>query len=169
MEKGYSVWKSTLPAHGIPHYYGDTVRTLFIVVAILSFVAMPLWGELVPFAGTIPQVAAPLLLVFLAGLTSAKNELVMIANATVAGISVILLEIAAVLYRSGENVLELFLIRELSAVLLLFALYYALKTIRAMRSGKLGHLDTPLEFMESPRSEPTYTRSSGVDIRDYDA
>jgi hypothetical protein len=148
MENGYSTWKSTIVwNHQIPHYYGDYVRSLFIAMAVLSFVVVPLWGDLLPF-NTFAQVGAALLLVLLAGLTNARNFFVMLTNATVAGVSVVLLEMYAVAFQHTQST-ELFIAREAGVLLMLAALYFSVKTVRAMLSGKLGHSDTSLEFDET--------------------
>lgn len=143
----------------IPHYYGDFVRTCFITMAILSFVAMPLVGDLLPL-GIFAQVGAALLLVLLAALTSARNVLIMIANATVAGVSVLLLEFFAVLLQHSQTP-QLFFAREAGVLLMLAALYWSVKTIRAMLSGKIGHADSSLEFDEAPEeSIPVVARQT---------
>lgn len=136
----------------IPHYYGDYVRSLFITMAILSFIAMPLWGSLLPL-GIIPQVGAALLLVLLAGLTTAKNLPIMLVNATVSAVSVVLLETFAILLQHTQSI-QLFLSREAGVLLMLGALYFSVKTVRAMMSGKLGHTDSPLEFEEPMETAP---------------
>lgn len=173
MENGYTTWKSSFWfGDGIPHYYGDKVRQLFIAMAVLSFVGMPLWGKLLPFVGTVPQVGAALLLVLLAGFTSARNVLLMVANATVAAVSVLLLESTAILYQGqGVNPMELFYAREAGVLLMLAALYYSIKTVRAMMAGKLGHPDSPLEFAEPAELFPS-THEEHVphtnSVSDYD-
>lgn len=161
MENGYNSWRSSLDwGGGIPHYYGDYVRSLFIATAVLSFVALPLWGELVPF-GIIAEVGAALLLVLLAALTTARNLQVMLINATVAAVSVVLLETYAVLLHAQQP-MQLFLAREAGVLLMLAALYFSVKTARGMISGKIGHKDTPLEFDEPIEpSPPLNTHSSG--------
>lgn len=169
MENGYTAWKSSFWfGDGIPHYYGDKVRQLFIATAMLSFVVMPLWGELLPFVGIIPQVGAGLLLVLLAGFTSAHNILVMIANATVSAVSILLLESTAIaLQNTGAYRMELFLSRELGVLLMLGALYFSIKTVRAQMSGKLGHPDSPLEFgtsVSDVRTPEQYTHN----VSEYD-
>ncbi len=147
MENGYSSWKSSLSwSDGIPHYYGDYVRTFFIAMAILSFVAIPLVGDLLPL-GIIPEVSAALLLVLLAALTSARNLPVMLINATVSGVSVVLLESFAILLQHSQST-QLFLAREAGVLLMLGALYFSVKTVRAMMAGKIGHADSSLEFDE---------------------
>jgi hypothetical protein len=149
MQNGYTSWQATLASgRDIPHYYGDYVRPLFIAMAVLSFVVTPLWGDMLPF-GIIAQVGASLLLVVLAGLTNAKSLRIMLVNATVAGVSVVLLESYAIILRSvGPHQNELFLARELGVILMLVALYFSVKTARSMLTGKIGHPDSPLEFDE---------------------
>ncbi|MGE5541143.1 MAG: hypothetical protein ACM3TU_02570 [Bacillota bacterium] len=154
---GYTTWKSTVSwTRGIPHYYGDHVRFLFISMAVLSFVVMPLWGDLLPF-GIFAQVGASLLLVLLAGLTNPRNFYVMLTNATISAVSVLLLETFAIALRQSQSI-ELFIAREAGVLLMLASLYFSVKTVRSMMSGKLGHADTPLEFdeMAEPVVPPTY-------------
>lgn len=159
MQNGYSSWRSTVGwSRGIPHYYGDYVRSLFIAMAVLSFVVMPVLGDLLPF-GVVASVGASLLMVLLAALTSPRSQLVMIANATISGVSVVLLETFAVVLQHTQSV-QLFLAREAGVLLMLGALYFSVKTVRAMLSGKIGHSDTPLEFDET--AEPIVPEKPGM-------
>lgn len=159
MQDGYNTWRSSLDWSGnIPHYYGDYVRSLFIAMAILSFVAMPLWGSLVPL-GIALEVGAALLLVLLAGLTTPRSLYVMLINATVSAVSVVLLETFAITLGTEQS-MQLFLAREAGVILMLAALYFSVKTARAMLSGKLGRKDTPLEFDENATPGPAPVRAS---------
>ena len=147
-EEGYSNWKARLPqGSGIPHYYGDIVRILFLLMAVESFVVVPLLGDLLPF-GIVAEVGAGVLLVLLAGLTNAKSMIVLIADATLAGVSVLLLEMTAITMRTTDS-MQLFAAREVGVLLMLGALYFSVKTIRGMMAGKIGHADSPLEFDEA--------------------
>jgi hypothetical protein len=166
MANGYSSWRAGIPANReIPHYYGDYVRTLFIAMAILSFVVMPLWGDLLPL-GIVLQVSASLLLVLLAGFTSARNTYLMITNATVAGVSVVLLEYFAVMLRPLQST-QLFIARESGVLLMIAALYFSVKTLRAMMSGKIGHNDSPLEF-DAPIEEPIAVEHAAAGDHSFD-
>jgi hypothetical protein len=157
MANTYESWKGSLAWSGdIPHYYGDYVRSLFIAMAILSFIALPMWGDLLPF-GIVAQVGAALLLVLLAGLTSPTGFLIMVTNATISAVSVVLLESFAVLYY-GTQSSQLFFAREAGVLLMLAALYFSVKSVRGMMSGKVGHLDTPLEFEVVPEPSPVPPR-----------
>jgi hypothetical protein len=142
-----SAFSSILHRHDIPHYYGDYVRELFVAAAALTAVAIPVWGDLLPI-GTSLQVAAALLLVILAGLTNPHGKIIMLYNATVATIGVFLFEVTAITYYS-EQPFVLFTIRETAAILLLFAMYFSIKTMRAMSLGKLGKPDMPIDLEDS--------------------
>jgi hypothetical protein len=147
MEQSYNSWRAGLATgRTIPHYYGDYVRPLFIAMAVLSFVVMPLGIDLLPF-GIVTQVGASLILVLLAGLTTPRNLYIMLINATVAGVSVVLLESFAIMLRSAGSP-QSFFAREAGVLIMLAALYFSVKTARNMLAGKLGHPDSPLEFDE---------------------
>lgn len=133
--------------HDIAHYYGDYVRMFFLGTAALSFVAIPVFGNVLPF-GTLVQVSAGLLLVLLAGLTHPHSRMLQLYDAAVAGLGVLLLESAAISFYSIDSV-QLFAVREASALMLLFAFYYSIKTLRAMSLGKVGQEERPWEFEET--------------------
>lgn len=130
--------------HDIEHYYGDYVRALFLGAAVLSAIAIPLFGDLLPF-GTFTQVGCTLLLVLLAGLTNPHSNILMIYNVVVSGIGVFLLESVAISLYPVDTV-QLFIAREVAAIALLFAFYFSVKTLRAMLLGKVGKAERPWEF-----------------------
>lgn len=133
--------------HDIPHYYGDYVRALFVASAVLSAVAVPVLGDLLPF-GTLVQVLSALLLVLLAGLTQPHSSIIFWYNIAVSAIGVVLLESTAIALYKADS-FELFLAREAAALLMLFAFYFSVKTLRAMGAGKLGKLERPWEFEDT--------------------
>lgn len=128
----------------IPHYYGDYVRQLFVLAALLVVVAIPLWGDLLS-VGTTAEIGGALLLVLLAGLTSPSGTIVMLCNVIVAGLGALVLESAAITNYSLQSS-ALFVAREVCAILLLFAFYFGVKTLRAMLSGKIGKWGNEGEF-----------------------
>ncbi len=131
--------------HNISHYYGDFVREFFVGVAILSLVAIPIFGDLLPF-GLLPQIASTLLLVFLAGITNPRSKGIFVANAIVAAIGALLLEATAISLYAIDST-PLFVAREAAAIALMFAFYYSVKTLRAMMFGYIG-THRPLKFDE---------------------
>ncbi len=129
---------------GIPHYYGDHMRVTFIATAILYAVAMPIWGNLLPF-GDMAGIGAILILVFLAGITNPHSSAVMLLNAALSGIGVFLLQAAAISFYKTDSIM-LFFLREIAVILLLFAFYYSVKSVRSMMLGKIGDEPVPGEF-----------------------
>ena len=134
----------SLKLSDIPHYYGNVVRILFIVVAVVSAFTIPVWGDLLPI-GTFTQVVGIVILVLLAGLTNPHGTTVLWADTVISGLGVILLENAAIAYYSIDMVV-IFIVRELLVLLLLLSLYYSLKTVRAIAQHKLGHTAEVGEF-----------------------
>lgn len=134
----------------IPHYYGNYVRMLFFGTVILSFVGIPLWGHLVPF-GTMFEVLGGIALVALAGLTNPHGRLILVVNIFASGIGAFLLEYSAISFQKVDST-PLLLARELGAVMLIAALYFSVKTLRAKAQGKIGVLPTPWEFEDAGKA-----------------
>lgn len=133
----------------VAHYHGDEVRVLFVATTILSFIVIPIWGNILPF-GLLTQIGVGIALVFLAGITNPHSAFFIIVDALVAGAGVFLLEVAAItLYQADPFML--FLSRELAGVMLLLALYYSVRTLRAMVQGKVGKFAQPKEFEPKPK------------------
>ena len=128
----------------IEHYYGDYVRQLFVLCAVLFIVSVPLWGYVLPL-GALAEVAAAVLLVLLAGMTSPHSKMALRYDAAAAALGVFLVEVAALSLYTGD-VTVLFVIRQLIAVLLLIAFYFSVKTLRAMAQGKIGQRQQLGEF-----------------------
>ena len=124
----------------IPHYYGNSVRELFIVVALLFLITAPFSEALLPIGGvysSYTHVVIALLLVLLAGLTNPRSMVSLVLDFAAALLGAFFLETAAIsLYQSDS--LAIFLAREAAAILFLFALYFSVKTLRAMIVGSIG-------------------------------
>ncbi len=129
----------------ILHYYGDYVRLLFVVGAILAFVATPLWGHLLPSLGTAWEIGGAVLRILLAGLTNPHSNLVMLSNTLISALGVYFFESAAVTYFTWDE-FPLFLVREGMAIALLLALYFSVKPLRSMSQGRIGKQYEPGEF-----------------------
>ncbi len=128
----------------IPHYYGDYIRVLFLATAALSAVAIPIVGDLLPL-GTFAQVGSAILLVLLAGLTNPHSKTILLYDTAVSGLGLLLLESAAISYYSSDS-MQLFAVREVGALILMFAFYFSVKTLRAMSLKKIGKFGRPWEF-----------------------
>ncbi len=152
---------------GIPHYYGDYVRILFLSTAALAFFAIPVWGNMLEF-GVIFEILAGLLLVLLAGLTSPQSKGVMMLNILVAALGAFMLELTAVSYQAKSSFI-LLSVREAGAILLIIALYFSVKTLRAMIQGKIGEAYNPEDFIhEKPEHEYVEDRTDDYDHYERD-
>ncbi len=130
----------------IPHYYGDAVRKIFLAVSAILLIFAPFFGGYTPWS--LPfEILGAVILVCLAALTNPQNHAVMFANALAAGLGLVMFETVA-LYAYLEGDFLMFAMREALAILFLFALYFSIKTARAMTSGTIGRHTTTGEFLE---------------------
>ena len=114
----------------MPHYYGDTVRSLMLAAAALMLVGVPFYGaDLRPELPVF--VTAMLILVCLAAFTSPRNRAVLIADAIVTGAGMVIFEMWALASYTSIP-LSAFALRQAVALLFLFAFYFSGKTIRAL-------------------------------------
>ncbi len=138
---------------GIPHYYGDIVRQIFIVASAIILLAAPFYGENLslelPF-----EVIGVLVLVTLAALANPHSRNYLLADAVVSGVGLVIFEIWA-LYGHDSGTWIQFALRELIAILFLVAFYFSMKTVRAFTLHQIGHRDTVAEFDEEQvKDEP---------------
>ena len=120
----------------IPHYYGDPVRFIFVLVAALWLISLPFFPHLLPFEPLIQVIAIVVIVVF-AALTNPKKRWILAYDALIAGIGVVVIESAAINQFSVSNWVE-FVVREILVILFLIALYLSLKTVRAMYMDEIG-------------------------------
>lgn len=120
----------------IPHYYGNSVRLLFVLASALWLITIPFFPELLPFDPLI-QVLAVVVIVVFAAITNPNKKWILAYDALIAGIGVVVIESAAINQFSVSNWVE-FAIRELLVLFFLAALYLSLKTVRAMYMNQIG-------------------------------
>ncbi len=114
------------------HYYGDAVRFLFMLGAIIMLVTLPfLIGKLpVPLYISILVILA---IGVLAGITNPLQKWISILNGLISTAALFVFEYYAVNSFTTSGVKTLyFIVNQLLALVFLFALYYSIKTIRAM-------------------------------------
>ncbi|MBU0750194.1 hypothetical protein KKH15_01615 [Patescibacteria group bacterium] len=128
----------------ITHYSGDTIRIIFVVTVGISFLAMPFWGNTLPLSYGL-EILGGIIFIALAGLTNPHGPIVMGLNAVASAVGVFLFEFAAIT-NSQVDPIQLLFVREIAAVLLLIALYFSVKSLRAMMQGIVGDLPKKGEF-----------------------
>jgi len=124
--------KNVLLRRNMPYYYGDAVRALFVLSALVLFVAQSAGAEL-PLSSTGAVVSA-IVLVIAAGITNPAQSGIHWLNAFIALFGTLLFGSTAVdHYRVGRNILDpSFVYIEALALLSLVALYLTTRTIRGI-------------------------------------
>ncbi len=114
------------------HYYGDTVRVLFLVAGLILLIFGPAHPTLVPF-NSFTVVLLVLGAVLLAGITNPRQRSVVIADTIIAAFGLVIFTALAVSqYRTVEGPTDtVFLIRQSLSVVFFFALYFSSKSLRA--------------------------------------
>lgn len=117
----------------LPHYYGDTVRKLFLIAAVLMLLTLPLLAHLLPVSHFVPLFIV-LAIGLAAGFTSPNQKIIGVLDMVVAGIGVVV---------SGYYAIEMYSIDHqdihqkvalvsniVFALIFFFAFYYSVKTLR---------------------------------------
>lgn len=120
----------------IAHYYGDTVRELLLAGAILMLLSSPLYANVLTAEFPL-EVLGAIIAVCFAALTSPQKKWVMIGNAIITGVALVIFQSWAVLDLDLSNPIA-FVLREALAIVALFALYFSVKTVRAMMLHQIG-------------------------------
>lgn len=117
------------PEHeGPSHYYGDTVRILFVIAAALLFVSQFIGT---PFLTIGAALIIAVLLVVAAGLTNPVQTSIHFVNAVLSGVCLVLFgSIAVTRFHETDSLLGGTAIVILLVLVFLFALYSSIKTLR---------------------------------------
>lgn len=138
-----SRYKNEWPS--VRHYYGDVVRVLFIVIAVLLGISV-LLSDNVPL-GLIISTPAIILLVMLAGYMNPHGRIVFIVSMLTAAFGVLVIEIfAAAAYTQSNMPLAASL--GIAWLMCIIALYYSVKNLRASQMHQIGKIDGVGEFNE---------------------
>lgn len=116
------------------HYYGDSIRTLFIIGGLIMIVSYPFFSSFIKAPVAFSIIGSIALVVF-AGLMNPKQKWVMVLNTVIAITAFAIFEYAAVYtYTSlspatGVHV-GFFWINQVLSLLFFFAGYMAVKSVR---------------------------------------
>lgn len=113
---------------GPSHYYGDTVRILFVIAAALLFLSQFIGN---PFMTSFSALILAVILVIAAGLTNPVQSWIHWVNIFLSGLCLILFgSIAITRYQETASIFGSTAIVMLLELVFLFALYSAIKTLR---------------------------------------
>jgi hypothetical protein len=116
----------------IPHYYGHIVRRLFVVAGIIMLIGLPFFASIVA-GGVLTAILGILILGLYAGLTTPKHKWIMWGDVVLSVIGSIVFEVIAIdLYRTSRVVDSYFVFNQSLALVFFLALYFGVKTFRAM-------------------------------------
>ena len=134
------------------HYYGDTVRRLFVLAALVMVVTLPFFMKQIG-QPLIITIGAILITGVAAGLTSPRHSWTAIFNIFVAVGGVVTFEWRAVDWYSHTGDADgFFWTTQFLAVIFLLALYFGLKTVRRVGSMQLllGSYEKEKSFWDRP-------------------
>ncbi|MEK7519321.1 MAG: hypothetical protein AAB565_00825 [Patescibacteria group bacterium] len=117
------------------HYYGDTVRRLFLAAGIIIAFSIPFFSHPIPTSSLI-SLALVLALVVLAGYTSPRKKEVVAIDALTSALAILVFGTHASLvwslnYKDWYSTI-FFLILITLVIIFIFALYYSVKSFRGM-------------------------------------
>lgn len=117
----------------LPHYYGDTVRKLFLVAAVLMLLTLPVFSHLLPVSHFVPLFVV-LAIGLAAGFTSPTQKVIGMLDVLVAGAGVIASGYYAIeLYSIDHQDIHqkaAFVVSVAFALIFFFSFYYSVKTLR---------------------------------------
>lgn len=114
----------------IPHYYGDTVRYLFMSAGFLMLISLPLFQGAIRLP-TLFSIIAIVVLGLAAGLTNPKQASSAVINLAIALIGLIVFSYYSVnIFNEQQTAQGFFFINIVLAIAFLFATYYGVKTVR---------------------------------------
>ncbi len=118
----------------LAHYYGDTIRGIFILTGVIMLIGFPFFASLIPLP--IPTVLFIIILLAVAGgLMNPEQRWVLALNTIVPVIGFAVFEYFAVfayLHLPPEDVknIAFFWVNQVLSLLFFFATYLAMKTLR---------------------------------------
>jgi hypothetical protein len=114
------------------HYYGDTVRSLLISIAVIMVVTMPFFTDLIPKPSFF-SILAVLVIVLLSGWVSPKHKVIVGMTTLVSAGAFIAFQYYALnTFQAQGFKSAFFLVNELLAILSIIATYYGSKSIRGI-------------------------------------
>lgn len=111
------------------HYYGDMVRSLFFVGAIIMAVTLPFFTNQLPVPASI-AIFIILAIGTIAGLTNPRQKWVLYTNVTISTIAFMTFEYYATVSFTSYFFSDFFLLNQTLAIIFFVAFYYSIKSLR---------------------------------------
>lgn len=136
---------------GIKHYWGDAVRQLLVVGAVVILLGSPFYVGVFG-SGLVLNIIAVLVIVAFAALTNPLKRWIIMADAVIAGVGVVLFGSWAVASYGVEDILTTVASAGL-ALVFLSAFYFSIKTLRSMLLDQID-VDEQEEVARESEDEP---------------
>ena len=116
------------------HYYGQTIRTIFVVVGVVMLITFPFFSDLIPVPIWV-SIGLIILLAVFGGLMNPAMKWMLIINALIATVGFALFEYEAVfaylhVMADEPRRAAFFWINQIGSLLFFIALYLSIKTAR---------------------------------------
>jgi hypothetical protein len=156
----WSVEREFFPA--VPHYYGDVARQIMLGAVAIMMLGAPFYSDSLtaefPF-----EIIGAIIIVAFAALTNPLKRSIVTFDTLLTGAGAAVFGLWAFLGYSEIDVA--FVLRDVIALLFLFAFYFSLKTLRAMILHQIGKPDSVREFkrMAPPQATESMLQEADTD------
>jgi hypothetical protein len=117
---------------GVPHYYGDIVRGLFLTAAVIMLIGLPVISGYVHMP-VVFSVIGILVLGLSAGLTNPRQVGNAVINSIIAAVGFLVFATYIVSsYRDGGADSKFFVANLMLGFIFIFAVYFSMKTVRGL-------------------------------------
>lgn len=124
----------------ISHYYGNIVRAIFIIIAIILLIGLPQVTHLLQIPGFF-ALCMIITLGIAAGITNPVQPESMIFNMYVSGFGLMLFAYMNWIFYFSNSLGFVFSVNQLIAVLFFIALYFCIKTFRGYKLSNRVTID----------------------------
>ena len=111
------------------HYYGDMVRALFLVGAVLMAVTLPFFSTQLPVPASI-AIFIILIIGTIAGVTNPNQKWVLYTNVSISTVAFITFEYFATITFTNNYLSAFFILNQVLALIFFVAFYYSMKSLR---------------------------------------
>lgn len=111
------------------HYYGDKVRIIYIIIALIILVMTPFFKDRIPTTEYFSVLGVMVLAVF-AGLTNPKSRVIIIFDFLISIFSLLVFGFEALNSYNNTYIDTFFVGNLVLAIISVFAIYYSSKTLR---------------------------------------
>jgi len=117
------------------HYYGDSVRVLFVLGGLIMIVSYPFFASFI-HTSVVAYILGCITLAVFGGLMNPKQKWIMVLNTIIPIVAFVVFEYTAVQTylnlssTTGKTLVAFFWVNQILALIFFFAAYFSTKTLR---------------------------------------